>query len=301
MSRCMIVEVPRGKLLSTKSVRLRTTTSGCKQQETVSKEDAAKGRLTSAIVLLVWRAAIFLWLGILAWIWGVNLYAFTNVTYTFTWIYFLYGTIISIRGVVGLTTSERCFSGDPNGKVSWFGTIFAVLYENVTFSVMYVDVVFWTLLANSTTPLDIYNIHLHGPANAVVLLVEIFISATPSCWANMISSAAILQVYAIFFWIYYWSGWGCYPYPFMNTNEALYGASAEFAPIWMIVLVAGVAVIHLVLYGFDALGNAVFRGCYQRRMKFAHCCKKRPEEGVKPTENTADDGDAEKGLELSKR
>ena len=29
-------------------------------------------------------------------------------------------------------------------------------------------------------------------------------------------------------------------------------------------------------------------------MKFAHCCKKRPEEGVKPTENTADDGDAEK-------
>ena len=55
----------------------------------------------------------------------------------------------------------------------------------------FIDVVFWTLLANSTTPLDIYNIHLHGPANAVVLLVEIFISATPSCWANMISSACV--------------------------------------------------------------------------------------------------------------
>jgi hypothetical protein len=28
-------------------------------------------------------------------------YAFTNVTYTFTWIYFGYGTLVSIRGIVG--------------------------------------------------------------------------------------------------------------------------------------------------------------------------------------------------------
>lgn len=46
---------------------------------------------------------------------------------------------------------------------------------------------------------------------------------------------------------------------FFPRPDIFQKASAEFAPIWMIFLVVGVAVIHLVLYGIDALGNAVFR------------------------------------------
>lgn len=44
---------------------------------------------------------MFLWIGITAWYWKVNLYAFTNCAYTITWIYYAAGTITSIRGIVG--------------------------------------------------------------------------------------------------------------------------------------------------------------------------------------------------------
>ena len=51
------------------------------------------------------------------------------------------------------------------------------------------DIVFWTVLASSTTPVNAFNLIAHGPINAIVIVVEVIISAVPSCWANMITSA----------------------------------------------------------------------------------------------------------------
>ena len=73
------------------------------------------------------------------------------------------------------------------------------------------DIIFWALLANDSTVLTSHQAHVHGPINAVIVLAEVVLTATPLCWADMAVASVILQFYGIFFFVYYWEGWGCYP------------------------------------------------------------------------------------------
>ena len=71
------------------------------------------------------------------------------------------------------------------------------------------DIIFWALLADASTVLS-DEAHVHGPINAVIVLAEVVLTATPLCWADMAVASVILQFYGIFFFVYYWEGWGCY-------------------------------------------------------------------------------------------
>ena len=101
-----------------------------------------------------------------------------------------------------------------------------------------------------------------------------------------------LQVYAIFHFIYYHTGWGCYPYAFFDTNADFYGvplamllflciltllsspltvmsscvcgvffcqSRTAWAPIWIAILFAALISCHLLMYGVDAAANACFK------------------------------------------
>lgn len=198
-----------------------------------------KRKLISSGILVLYRLSCFLLVSI-AWSFdlerdGIDFFFFlTNWTFTALWIYFLVGTVVSIRGVLSIVfrlhatescacrfllgmksvTSEDLIS---DATLDWFSGLFVWLTEMVSFQVFFVDILYWIIIyQGQDVPLQAYL--YHGPINAIVIIIDIIAAPAPMCIANVATTTFCVLCYAIYVFILYWSGYGCYPYQVVRQH-----------------------------------------------------------------------------------
>ena len=158
---------------------------------------------------------------------------------------------------------------DTSATLSWYFKL-TWLLQNVAFdAALFVVLLFWIVdFDPAVTNVTVFNVHIHG-VNLFLVLVDLFLIASPYRLLHMIYPCTMALVYYLFTIIYYYSG-GTNEYSVdeVNGNSVIYKGTLDWenavtttSIIMTIVITVVVPLIHLLFFGFYHLRRVSRRCC----------------------------------------